>query len=40
MFFYNVMGIEELSATGTSYINRKECTVVEKTVNRLIKSGL
>jgi regulator of nonsense transcripts 1 len=40
MFFYNVMGVEEISATGTSYLNRKEGEVVEKVVNRLIESGL
>ena len=34
------MGVEELSATGTSYINRKEASVVEKLVNRLIQSGI
>ena len=40
MFFYHVMGVEEISATGTSYLNRKEGEVVERVVNRLIESGL
>jgi len=40
MFFYNIMGIEEISSTGTSYLNRKEGEVAEKVVNRLIESGL
>jgi len=40
MFFYNVLGVEEISATGTSYLNRKEGEVVELVVNRLIESGL
>ena len=40
MFFYNVLGVEEISATGTSYLNRLEGEVVERIVNRLIESGL
>jgi len=40
MFFYNVIGIEEISSTGTSYLNRRESEVAEHVVNRLIESGL
>ena len=40
MLFYNVLGVEEISATGTSYLNRKEGEVTEIVVNRLIESGL
>ena len=36
MFFYNVRGVEEISASGTSYLNRKETEIVEKVVYRMI----
>lgn len=40
MLFYNSMGQEEYSASGTSYLNRTEAELVEKIVTRLLKSGV
>lgn len=39
MFFYNLLGVEEISASGTSFLNRTEAMIVEKVVNALLKSG-
>lgn len=40
MFFFNLLGAEEISASGTSFLNRTEATHVEKVVNALIRSGV
>lgn len=40
MFFYNCIGQEEISASGTSYLNRQEATVCEKVVTHFLKSGV
>eukprot|EP01012_Entosiphon_sulcatum_P063170 TRINITY_DN9022_c0_g1_i1.p1 TRINITY_DN9022_c0_g1~~TRINITY_DN9022_c0_g1_i1.p1 ORF type:complete len:1027 (-),score=174.55 TRINITY_DN9022_c0_g1_i1:117-2867(-) len=40
MFFYNSIGQEEFSASGTSYLNRTEAAMVEKIVTQLLKSGI
>jgi regulator of nonsense transcripts 1 len=40
LLFYNTIGPEELSASGTSYVNRIEATNVEKIVTQLMKSGI
>lgn len=40
MMFYNSVGQEEYSASGTSYLNRTEADLVEKIVTRLLKSGV
>eukprot|EP00917_Polyrhabdina_sp_WS-2016_P013318 GHVP01029328.1.p1 GENE.GHVP01029328.1~~GHVP01029328.1.p1 ORF type:complete len:938 (+),score=153.54 GHVP01029328.1:1100-3913(+) len=40
MFFYNSTGHEEISASGTSYLNRVEAANIEKLVTALIKGGL
>lgn len=40
MFFLATIGTEELSASGTSFLNRPEAAHVEKIVSRLIKSGI
>jgi len=40
MFFFNLLGAEEISASGTSFLNRTEATQVEKIVNALLKSGV
>ncbi|EZG43855.1 putative regulator of nonsense transcripts protein 1 [Gregarina niphandrodes] len=40
MFFYNCTGYEEISASGTSYLNRSEAAVIEKFVTTLLRSGL
>ena len=39
MFFYCSMGQEEVSASGTSYLNRTEAANVEKLVTRFLSSG-
>ncbi len=39
-FFYVSQGPEELSASGTSYINRMEAANVEKVVTRFLKGGV
>jgi regulator of nonsense transcripts 1 len=39
MFFYNSIGQEEFSASGTSYLNRTEAAMVEKIVTHLLKAG-
>nr|PNR29132.1 hypothetical protein PHYPA_027824 [Physcomitrium patens] len=40
MFFYVQMGQEEISASGTSYLNRGEAGNVEKIVTTFLKSGV
>lgn len=40
MLFYNSSGFEEMSASGTSYLNRSEAQNVERVVNLLFKCGL
>jgi len=40
MFFYNTVGQEEISTSGTSFLNRTEATACEKIVSHFLKSGL
>ncbi len=40
MFFYHSIGKEEISASGTSYLNRSEANNVEKIVTFFLKSGI
>eukprot|EP00286_Rhodomonas_abbreviata_P001930 CAMPEP_0181290586 /NCGR_PEP_ID=MMETSP1101-20121128/1491_1 /TAXON_ID=46948 /ORGANISM="Rhodomonas abbreviata, Strain Caron Lab Isolate" /LENGTH=993 /DNA_ID=CAMNT_0023394877 /DNA_START=39 /DNA_END=3016 /DNA_ORIENTATION=- len=40
MLFYISLGAEELSASGTSYLNRTEASNVEKIVTRFLKGGV
>jgi regulator of nonsense transcripts 1 len=40
MFFYACYGQEEISSSGTSYLNRTEATNCEKVVTRFLKSGI
>mmetsp|Transcript_18544 Transcript_18544/g.43511 ORF Transcript_18544/g.43511 Transcript_18544/m.43511 type:complete len:1145 (-) Transcript_18544:185-3619(-) len=40
MFFYVSIGTEEISPSGTSYLNRTEASNVEKVVTQLLKSGV
>ncbi|KAL5724267.1 Regulator of nonsense transcripts 1-like protein [Ranunculus cassubicifolius] len=40
MFFYVQMGQEEISASGTSYLNRTEAGNVEKIVTTFLRSGV
>eukprot|EP00397_Hematodinium_sp_SG-2012_P000957 GEMP01000958.1.p1 GENE.GEMP01000958.1~~GEMP01000958.1.p1 ORF type:complete len:998 (+),score=225.65 GEMP01000958.1:73-3066(+) len=40
MFFYNSTGAEEISASGTSYLNRTEAVNVEKISTCFLKSGV
>lgn len=40
MFFWGVAGMEEISASGTSYLNRTEASYVEKLVTHLLKMGV
>ena len=40
MMFYISTGAEELSASGTSYLNRTEASNVEKVVTRFLKGGV
>jgi hypothetical protein len=39
MMFYVSMGQEEISASGTSYLNRTEASMVEKCVTQFLKNG-
>ena len=39
MFFFNRYGVEEISASGTSYLNRTEATQIEKIVYYFLKTG-
>lgn len=40
MFFYTSVGQEEVSASGTSYLNRAEAANVEKLVSRFLSGGV
>ncbi|KAI0566443.1 RNA helicase [Gracilaria domingensis] len=40
MIFWSQTGPEEVSASGTSYLNRVEAAVVEKAVTHLLKAGV
>jgi len=40
MYFYNSTGAEEISASGTSYLNRTEAANVEKMVTYFLKAGV
>jgi regulator of nonsense transcripts 1 len=40
MFFYISNGFEEISSSGTSYLNRTEASSVEKMVTMLLKGGV
>lgn len=40
MFFYSISGMEEISASGTSYLNRTEASYVEKSVTHLLRLGV
>jgi regulator of nonsense transcripts 1 len=40
MFLYHSLGKEEISASGTSYLNRQEATNVEKIVTFFMKAGI
>uniref|UniRef100_A0A7S1ZIU5 Upf1 domain-containing protein n=1 Tax=Ditylum brightwellii TaxID=49249 RepID=A0A7S1ZIU5_9STRA len=40
MFFYCITGMEEISASGTSYLNRTEASYVEKVVTHLLRMGV
>lgn len=40
MFFYVTTGQEEISSSGTSYLNRTEAANVEKIVTKFIKAGV
>lgn len=40
MFFYSITGMEEISASGTSYLNRTEASYVEKVVSHLLRMGV
>jgi regulator of nonsense transcripts 1 len=40
MFFYSITGMEEISGSGTSYLNRTEASHVEKIVTHLLRMGV
>jgi regulator of nonsense transcripts 1 len=40
MFFYSISGMEEISSSGTSYLNRTEASYVEKIVTHLLRMGV
>ncbi|KAL3801039.1 hypothetical protein HJC23_002332 [Cyclotella cryptica] len=40
MFFWGISGMEEISPSGTSYLNRTEASYVEKIVTHLLKMGV
>jgi regulator of nonsense transcripts 1 len=40
MMFYVANGVEEISSSGTSYLNRTEASAVEKIVTHLLKNGV
>jgi len=40
MFFYCIWGMEEISASGTSFLNRTEASYVEKIVTHLLRMGV
>ncbi|KAF5225373.1 regulator of nonsense transcripts 1 [Trypanosoma cruzi] len=39
IFFYNTTGSEELSANGSSYLNRAEAALTERIITKLIRDG-
>lgn len=40
MMFWTNLGLEEISASGTSYLNRTEASNVEKAITRFFKAGV
>ena len=40
MFFYSITGMEEISSSGTSYLNRTEASYVEKIVTHFLRMGV
>jgi regulator of nonsense transcripts 1 len=40
MFFYAITGMEEISSSGTSYLNRTEASYVEKIVTHFLRMGV
>ena len=40
LMFYSISGMEEISASGTSYLNRTEASYVEKCVTYLLRIGV
>jgi regulator of nonsense transcripts 1 len=40
MFFYHSLSSEEISASGTSFLNRVEAQNVEQVVTSMFKAGL
>lgn len=40
MMFWSMTGLEEISASGTSYLNRTEAAAVEKLVTHFLKAGV
>ncbi len=40
MFFFNLVGVEEISSSGTSYLNRTEASQIEKIVCSFLKNGV
>ena len=40
MMFWSQLGAEEISSSGTSYLNRTEANAVEKIVTHLLKNGI
>jgi regulator of nonsense transcripts 1 len=40
MFFYQCAGVEEISASGTSYLNRLEAQLCERIVTMLLQAGV
>ena len=39
MLFYSCIGVEEIAANGTSYLNRTEATMTEKIVTHFLRAG-
>ena len=40
MFFYSCLGTEEISGSGTSYLNRSEAAQCEKIVTQFLRCGI
>jgi hypothetical protein len=40
MFFYACLGTEEISGSGTSYLNRSEAAQCEKIVTQFLRCGM
>jgi regulator of nonsense transcripts 1 len=40
MMFWSMTGAEEISASGTSYLNRTEAAAVEKLVTHFLRAGV